>query len=158
LQDSRAGCDHSVASVWSLERAIAVLRRCSYLDRVCISVAGHRIQEYVRLGPQQWGWVVSVFAISYGTISGISKQLPPGIASDLSRPTGFGDPSGSSFHSHPSELWTWQPNSKALCNDFGCFQGLRDREPMFAPRLKSTFQHPYFVNAYAFQCHGDPRA
>jgi hypothetical protein len=60
--------------------------------------------------------------------------------------------------SHPSGLWTWQHNSKALCNDFGCFQGPRDREPVFAPRLKSTFQHPYFFNAYAFQCHGDPRA
>jgi MFS transporter, ACS family, glucarate transporter len=27
----------------------------TYLDRVCISVAGPRIQEYLRIGPRQWG-------------------------------------------------------------------------------------------------------
>jgi MFS transporter, ACS family, glucarate transporter len=37
----------------------------TYLDRVCISVAGPRIQEYLRIGPQQWGWVVGVFAFAY---------------------------------------------------------------------------------------------
>ena len=37
----------------------------TYLDRVCISVAGPRIQEYLGIGPQQWGWVVGVFAIAY---------------------------------------------------------------------------------------------
>jgi MFS family permease len=37
----------------------------TYLDRVCISVAGPSIQEYLRLGPQQWGWVVGIFAIAY---------------------------------------------------------------------------------------------
>jgi MFS family permease len=37
----------------------------TYLDRVCISVAGPRIQEYLHIGPQQWGWVVGVFAIAY---------------------------------------------------------------------------------------------
>jgi MFS family permease len=38
----------------------------TYLDRVCISVAGPRIQEYLHIGPEQWGWVVGVFAIGYG--------------------------------------------------------------------------------------------
>jgi hypothetical protein len=33
----------------------------TYLDRVCISVAGPRIQGYLRIGPQQWGWIVGVF-------------------------------------------------------------------------------------------------
>jgi MFS transporter, ACS family, glucarate transporter len=37
----------------------------TYLDRVCISVAGPRIQEYLSIGPQQWGWVVGVFAFAY---------------------------------------------------------------------------------------------
>jgi ACS family glucarate transporter-like MFS transporter len=35
----------------------------TYLDRVCISVAGPRIQEYLHIGPQQWGWVVGAFAL-----------------------------------------------------------------------------------------------
>jgi MFS transporter, ACS family, glucarate transporter len=37
----------------------------TYLDRVCISVAGPRIQEYLHIGPQQWGWVVGAFAMAY---------------------------------------------------------------------------------------------
>ena len=37
----------------------------TFLDRVCISVAGPRIQEYLHIGPHQWGWVVGVFAIDY---------------------------------------------------------------------------------------------
>jgi MFS transporter, ACS family, glucarate transporter len=41
-----------------------LLTAITYLDRVCIFAAGHRIQEYLRIGTQQWGWVVGVFAIS----------------------------------------------------------------------------------------------
>jgi MFS transporter, ACS family, glucarate transporter len=37
----------------------------TYLDRVCISVAGPRIQEFLHIGPREWGWVVGAFAISY---------------------------------------------------------------------------------------------
>ena len=36
----------------------------TYLDRVCISVAGPRIQDYLHIGPQQWGWVVGAFALA----------------------------------------------------------------------------------------------
>jgi MFS transporter, ACS family, glucarate transporter len=49
----------------------------TYLDRVCISVAGPRIQEYLRIGPQKWGWVVGVFAISYGAF-----EIPGGWMAD----------------------------------------------------------------------------
>jgi MFS family permease len=49
----------------------------TYLDRICISVAGPRIQEYLRIGPQQWGWVVGVFAISYGAF-----EIPGGWMAD----------------------------------------------------------------------------
>jgi len=49
----------------------------TYLDRVCISVAGPRIQEYLRIGPQQWGWVVGVFAIAYGVF-----EIPGGWMAD----------------------------------------------------------------------------
>lgn len=44
---------------------LLLLAVITYLDRVCISVAGPRMQEYLRIGPQQWGWVVGVFAIAY---------------------------------------------------------------------------------------------
>ena len=49
----------------------------TYLDRVCISVAGPRIQEYLRIGPQQWGWVVGIFAIAYGVF-----EIPGGWMAD----------------------------------------------------------------------------
>jgi ACS family glucarate transporter-like MFS transporter len=54
-----------------------VLVVITYVDRVCISVAGPRIQEYLRIGPQQWGWVVGVFAIAYGLF-----QIPGGWMAD----------------------------------------------------------------------------
>src|SRR2546429_7266311 len=49
----------------TLFRSLLLLAVITYLDRVCISVAGPRMQEYLRIGPQQWGWVVGVFAIGY---------------------------------------------------------------------------------------------
>ena len=49
----------------------------TYLDRVCISVAGPRIQEYLCIGPQQWGWVVGVFAIAYAVF-----EIPGGWMAD----------------------------------------------------------------------------
>ncbi len=49
----------------------------TYLDRVCISVAGPRIQEYLHIGPQQWGWVVGAFAIAYAVF-----EIPGGWTAD----------------------------------------------------------------------------
>lgn len=49
----------------------------TYLDRVCISVAGPRIQEYLHIGPQHWGWVVGVFAIAYAVF-----EIPGGWMGD----------------------------------------------------------------------------
>ncbi len=37
----------------------------TYLDRVCISVAGPRMQDALHLGPDQWGWVGTVFLVGY---------------------------------------------------------------------------------------------
>jgi ACS family glucarate transporter-like MFS transporter len=49
----------------------------TYLDRVCISVAGPRIQEYLHIGPQQWGWVVGAFAFAYALF-----EIPGGWMAD----------------------------------------------------------------------------
>jgi len=49
----------------------------TYLDRVCISVAGPRIQEYLHIGPQQWGWVVGAFALAYAAF-----EIPGGWMAD----------------------------------------------------------------------------
>jgi ACS family glucarate transporter-like MFS transporter len=37
-----------------------------YLDRVCISVAGPRMQEALHLGPVEWGLVGTFFTLGYG--------------------------------------------------------------------------------------------
>jgi sugar phosphate permease len=37
----------------------------TYLDRVCISVAGPRIQNELHIGPVGWGWVTGIFTLAY---------------------------------------------------------------------------------------------
>ena len=49
----------------------------TFLDRVCISVAGKTIQEDLGLSLEQWGWVLSVFVISYGLF-----EVPVGAMGD----------------------------------------------------------------------------
>ncbi|MEX2264110.1 MAG: MFS transporter [Bryobacteraceae bacterium] len=49
----------------------------TYLDRVCISVAGPRMQADLGISPEQWGWVVGVFAISYALF-----EIPTGAMGD----------------------------------------------------------------------------
>jgi ACS family glucarate transporter-like MFS transporter len=49
----------------------------TFLDRICISVAGPRIQENLHIGPEQWGWVVGVFAIGYAVF-----EIPGGWMGD----------------------------------------------------------------------------
>jgi len=49
----------------------------TYLDRVCISVAGPRMQDELHIGPAGWGWVTGVFAISYCLF-----EIPTGLLGD----------------------------------------------------------------------------
>jgi MFS transporter, ACS family, glucarate transporter len=44
---------------------LILLFAITYLDRVCISVAGPRIQEDLHIGPIGWGWVTAMFTLSY---------------------------------------------------------------------------------------------
>lgn len=56
---------------------LSFLSAITYLDRVCISVAGPRIQHALGLAPAQWGWVGGVFAFSYGLF-----EIPSGYLGD----------------------------------------------------------------------------
>src|SRR4029079_1126275 len=56
---------------------LSLLAAITYLDRVCISVAGPRIQRALELSPVQWGWVGAVFSISYGLF-----EIPAGYLGD----------------------------------------------------------------------------
>jgi ACS family glucarate transporter-like MFS transporter len=49
----------------------------TYVDRVCISVAGPRMQEDLALSPKLWGWVVGAFTISYAAF-----EIPSGAMAD----------------------------------------------------------------------------
>ena len=49
----------------------------TYVDRVCIAVAGPRMQQDLGITPELWGWVVGVFAISYAAF-----EIPSGALGD----------------------------------------------------------------------------
>ena len=69
-----AGISVGLAVSWftRLKRAhfylflLCLLAIIMYLDRVCISVAGPRMQDALRISPEQWGWVGTVFSFGYG--------------------------------------------------------------------------------------------
>jgi MFS family permease len=44
---------------------IVLLFAITYIDRVCISVAGPRMQEDLGIDPVGWGWVTAMFTLSY---------------------------------------------------------------------------------------------
>jgi ACS family glucarate transporter-like MFS transporter len=44
---------------------LILLFAITYLDRVCISVAGPRMQEDLHIGPAAWGWVSAIFTLAY---------------------------------------------------------------------------------------------
>lgn len=44
---------------------LCLLAVITYLDRVCISVAGPHIQDALHISPEQWGWVGTVFLLGY---------------------------------------------------------------------------------------------
>ena len=54
---------------------LSLLSAITYLDRVCISVAGPRIQHALRLSPVQWGWVGGIFSISYALFEIPSQRI-----------------------------------------------------------------------------------
>ena len=61
-------------------RVLALLFSLSiitYLDRVCISVAGARMQADLDIDPPHWGWVVGAFTLTYAAF-----EIPSGVWGD----------------------------------------------------------------------------
>jgi ACS family glucarate transporter-like MFS transporter len=56
---------------------LALLSIITYLDRVCIGVAGPRMQDSLHISPEAWGWVTSVFYLAYGAF-----EIPTGALGD----------------------------------------------------------------------------
>src|SRR5262252_7027740 len=49
----------------------------TYLDRICISVAGPRMQEDLGITPIGWGWVTGMFTLAYCLF-----EIPTGVMGD----------------------------------------------------------------------------
>ena len=56
---------------------LITLLTITYLDRVCISVAGPRMQADLHLNPIQWVWVTGIFTLAYGIF-----EIPSGALAD----------------------------------------------------------------------------
>ncbi len=56
---------------------LCLLAVITYLDRVCISVAGPRMQDVLHISPEQWGWVGTVFLLGYALF-----EIPAGHLGD----------------------------------------------------------------------------
>src|SRR5215470_11793921 len=54
-----------------------LLSAITYIDRVCISVAGPRMQADLGISPSAWGWVTGAFAFSYALF-----EIPTGALGD----------------------------------------------------------------------------
>ncbi|MCU0918149.1 MAG: MFS transporter [Planctomycetes bacterium] len=56
---------------------LTLLSVITYLDRQCIAVAGPSMQEDLGLSPEQWGWVVGAFVLTYALF-----EIPSGAWGD----------------------------------------------------------------------------
>ena len=60
---------------------LSLLAIITYLDRVCIAVAGPEMQDSLHISPQAWGWVTSAFFFSYAAF-----EIPTGALGDRMGP------------------------------------------------------------------------
>lgn len=56
---------------------LCLLSTITFVDRVCMSIAGPSMQHDLNISPSQWGWVVGSFAVAYGLF-----EIPTGILGD----------------------------------------------------------------------------
>jgi ACS family glucarate transporter-like MFS transporter len=56
---------------------LSLLLVITYLDRICISVAGPRMQQDMHIGAVGWGWITGVFAFAYAVF-----EIPTGALGD----------------------------------------------------------------------------
>src|SRR5262245_64054451 len=57
---------------------LVVLFAITYIDRVCISVAGPRMQEDLHIDTVGWGWVTGMFGLAYCIF-----EIPSGTLGDV---------------------------------------------------------------------------
>jgi len=60
---------------------LVALFAITYLDRICLSVAGPRMQEDLHIDPVGWGWITGIFTLSYCLF-----EIPTGTMGDRTGP------------------------------------------------------------------------
>lgn len=68
---------------------LVLLFAITHLDRVCISVAGPRMQADLHIGSVSWGWVTGIFALAYCLL-----EIPAGVLGDRIGPRPVHSPGG----------------------------------------------------------------
>jgi MFS transporter, ACS family, glucarate transporter len=66
-----------IKSKRTLLALLVALSIITFLDRLCIAVAGPRVQQDLGISPEQWGWVLGSFVLSYGLF-----EIPTGAMGD----------------------------------------------------------------------------
>lgn len=66
-----------MSSRYAVLGMLVALSVITFLDRLCISVAGPRIQDELGIPPERWGWVLGAFILSYGLF-----EIPTGALGD----------------------------------------------------------------------------
>lgn len=56
---------------------LVALGTITFLDRLCIAVAGPRMQAELGISPERWGWVLGAFVLAYGAF-----EMPTGALGD----------------------------------------------------------------------------
>ncbi|RXH57588.1 MFS transporter [Granulicella sibirica] len=56
---------------------LSLLLVITYLDRVCLAIAGPRMQDALHIGPVGWGWVTGMFTVAYAVF-----EIPSGSLGD----------------------------------------------------------------------------
>ncbi len=56
---------------------LSLLLVITYIDRVCLAIAGPRMQEELGIDPVAWGWVTGMFTLSYAAF-----EIPSGALGD----------------------------------------------------------------------------
>ena len=54
---------------------LTLLSVITYLDRLCIAVAGPSMQQDLGLSPEQWGWVMGAFALTYALVRDSQRRV-----------------------------------------------------------------------------------
>jgi MFS family permease len=69
--------DHRLRKRYAVLALLVAIGAITFLDRICIAVAGPAMQDELGISPARWGWILGAFVLSYGIF-----QVPIGTLAD----------------------------------------------------------------------------